>query len=297
VPEILSDLEEEITFQHRAKLNRAMIETAPSFLYRPTSGINPSMFTWAPGQFYPVKDVVNDVRALEVPPGQAFEEREEQILRTWAEDRLGGADFGISNDLSSLTEPRTATEIRGIEQRGRAALSMRGALFQMSMQDVYREFFDMWHQYGPQEVWVRMTGTEPLKVTREELQGQFMFQPTGTIGESDPVLDAQKALGRLQILMQLQQAGAMEPQFELNMGEAVADWLEKDDIRLSRRVLRRRSEEEVQQIQQQQQAQQEAVQKALSNTPMDPEELAIAAQQLAKKAPHGKAQQVNVNGG
>jgi hypothetical protein len=297
VPEILGDLEEEITFQHRAKLNRMMIANAPSFLYRQTSGINPSQFTWAPAQFYPVKDVNSDMKALEVPNVQFSEEREEQILRTWAEDRLGGADFGISNDLSSLTEPRTATEIRGIEQRGRAALSMRGALFQDAMQGVYREFFDMWHQYGPQEVWVRMTGTEPLKVTREELQGQFLFQPTGTIGESDPVLDAQKSLGRLQVLMQLQQAGAMEPQFELNMGEAVADWLEKDDIRLSRRVLRRRSEEEVQQIVQQQQAQEAAVNKALANEEMDPEEMGIALNQMSKKAPHGKAQKVNFNGG
>jgi hypothetical protein len=40
---------------------------------------------------------------------------------------------------------------------------------------------------------------------------------------------------------------------ELNMAEAVIDWLEKDDIRLVRRVIRERSTEELQKIAQEQQ--------------------------------------------
>ena len=50
VPEKLDDLEKEVTFQHRQKLNRMMISNAPTFLYRMNSMINPNNFQWIPGQ-------------------------------------------------------------------------------------------------------------------------------------------------------------------------------------------------------------------------------------------------------
>ena len=292
LPEILNDLEVEITAQHRGKLNRMTIANSPGFLYRKSAGINPSNFTWVPGQFYPVRDVNNDVRPIEVPNVQFSEEREEQILRTWAEERTGSADSGLSNPLSSLTEPRTATEIRGIETRSRAGRSMRGVLHQEAMQEVYQEFFDLWHSVGPDETWVRLVGSEPLKLTKEELQGKFLFQATGTIGETDPVLDAQKAFARLSALVDPNLQAAVAEKFELDVGEAVADWLEKDDIRLSKRVMRRRSPEEVQAIQQAKAERQAAVDKALTNQPQTPEEMGISAAEMAKKQPFGKAQQV-----
>jgi hypothetical protein len=79
------------------------------------------------------------------------------------------------------------------------------------------------------------------------------------------------------------------------MGEAIRDWLEADDVRVARRILRERSPEEIQQIQQEQQQEaerQRMVEDAEANRPLSPQELSIAAEALQKKAPHGKAQKV-----
>lgn len=295
IPELLRDLEQEITWEHRSKLNRMSIANAPTFKYRPNSNFNPSNVQWIPGQMYPVNKM-DDFEVVQIPNIDISFEREEQNLRTWAEERVGGTDFGLSNPLSSMSEPRTATEIRGIQQRAARALSLRGTLFQAMMQEVYTECFDLWHAFGPQEVWVRLTQGEPIKLTKEELQGQFVFQVTGTIGQTDPVLDAQKALTRVQVLMSLAQTGALGPEYELNLGVAIKDWLEKDDIRMSKIVLRERSPQEVQAIKAQAAQRQAAVDKALTNVPATPQELEIAANELQKKLPHGKAQQVRLGG-
>jgi hypothetical protein len=166
-------------------------------------------------------------------------------------------------------------------------------MFQKMMGEVYNEFFELWHQYGPQDAYVRVTGgDDPLKITREGMQGNFVFQPTGTIGEQDPALEAQKAQNRLFVLMQIAQNGLAEPQYELNLGEAVADYLEKDDIRLSKRIMRRRSPQEVQAIVQEQQRKAQAAENTLINEPQSLEELETGVKELQKQAPNKGAQRI-----
>jgi hypothetical protein len=253
VPEKLDDLEYEIIQQHRAKLNRMTIANAPTFTYEIGSGITPSNYRWIPGQFYPVKRQ-GAVQPMVIPNIDISFEREEQILRTWAEEYLGGTDFGLANPLSSMSEARTATEINAIQGRARQSLSLRGTLFQRMMGEVYREMLDLWLTWGDPKVWVQVTGGEPIKLSREDLQGQFELQPTGTIGEQDPQMEAQKSLARVQVLMQAKMNNIAGDEYEIDLGKALLDWMEKDDVRTARNLIRKRSPEEVQQIQQQRQA-------------------------------------------
>lgn len=294
VPEKLDELEKEIIVQHRAKLNAMAINTAKTFKMRTSSGVNVSNMRWIPGQIFPVRNM-EDIQEMIVSPPDINLEREEQILRTWAEQYLGSADFGLSNPLSSLTEARTAQEIRAIQASSRQALSLRGELFQLMMGQVYGEMFDLWHLYGPEEVWVRVTDSPPLRLTKEELQGDFVFHVTGTIGETDPGLEAAKALSRIQVLLQAQQVG-LGDEFELSLGEALMDWLEKDDIRAARRIVRRRSPEQVNQLRQARAQQEAAEMAARRNEAMDATTLEGALDRIAQKSKKttgfGKNQQV-----
>lgn len=293
VTEKLLDIDEEITFQHRAKLNRMTIANAPTFLYRTNRGFYPQTIKWIPGQFVGCIDT-SDVAPLPVPNLDMSFDREEAILRTWGEEYIGGTDYGLANPLSNLNEPRTATEIRGIQGSAQRALSLRGGSWQDMMGEIYQEFFDLWHQWGPEEVWVRVTGQPPMKFTKEELQGDFLFIPTGVIGEVDKELDAAKKLARIQVLMQVAETNALGDRYELNIAEAVKDWLESDDLRVAKRVLRERSPEEIQEIVQERQRQEQLKQAALNNIPQSIPELREAMDLLKKGAPHGKAQKVNL---
>lgn len=267
IPEKLDDLEAQMTATERAKLNRNAIVTAPTLKYKPNRLINPATWKFIPGQMFPTNDPHNDVVPLEMQNIDLVFDSEIEKLRTWSEDYIGGPDYGLA-ESGSMSEPRTAEEIRAIGSKARMSLSMRGLQMQLCYKKIWGEFFDLWHSVGPETVYVRVTGgDEPIKLTKEELQGKFFFQCTGTIGTSDPQYEAQRAQARLIILAQLKPLA--EPQYEINLGEAIADWLEKDDLRLMKRVVRKRSPEELQQIEQQMQqaaAQQQAQEVALAAT-------------------------------
>lgn len=276
VPEKLDDLEAEITAQHRAKLNRMALANAITVKYKPGQAFNVNNMKFIPGQAIPTKDPVNDFIPMVFQNLDMSFDRETQDLRTWAESYLGGPDYGLA-EQNSLSEARTATEIQAIQGQSRQSLAMRGLLMKLAYDEIWREFFDLWHTMGPEEVYVRVTGGgEPIKLTKEELQGNFIFTCTGTIGSTDPVLEAQKAQNRLILLAQFKPL--IEPQYELNLGEAIIDWMEKDDVRLMKRVIRERSPEELEQIAQQQ-AQEQAAQMQ--------EQMALAATGAAQK-PQGK---------
>jgi len=89
VIEKIDDIEKEVTVQHRAKLNRMMIANAPTFKYRTGSGINAANWHWIPGQST-LAGILRAIFSMDVPNLDMSFEREEMILRTWAEQYLGG---------------------------------------------------------------------------------------------------------------------------------------------------------------------------------------------------------------
>lgn len=123
---------------------------------------------------------------------------------------------------------------------------MRGLLFKRAFDGVWKEFFDLWIAHGPKEVSISVMGDEPIVLTKEQLQGNFLLTCTGTIGSSDPAAEAQKAQNMVGLLAEL--APILGDKYELDMGEVVLNWLEKADIRLMKRALRERSPEEIEEL-------------------------------------------------
>jgi hypothetical protein len=147
-------------------------------------------------------------------------------------------------------------------------------------------------QVPQDDIWVQTTGSDPIHFTRKEIQGNFDLVPVGAVGESDPVFKAQKALARVQVLMQAAPVVAQDPKYELNLGEALLQWLEQDDVVAARSVIRRRTPEEVAAIVAQQQRAAELASSVVNGTPQDPATLAMMASEMMKVLPRGKMQQV-----
>lgn len=293
IPEKLDDLEYEIIQQHRAKLNRMTIANAPTFSYRVGQGINPANYKWIPGQFFPRRNA-DDVIPMAIPSLDMSFEREEQILRTWVEDYLGGVDFGLADPNSQLNEPRTATEITAIQGRSRQSLSLRGLLFQRMIGEVAQEMLDLWLTWGDPRVFIEVSGGDSVELTKEQMQGKFELVPTGTIGEQDPQALAAKAQQRLLLLMQAKQANIMGDEWDIDLGQAALDWMERDDPRAAKRILRKRSPEEIQQVvaarqqvMQQQQAQQLQMEYMKSKPPQLPAKAGAGKSAPASGSPQG----------
>lgn len=293
VGEKMDDLDAEITFQHRAKLNRATIANSPTFLVRQGANINSANWRWLPGQFYPVQNPQLDVAPLIVPNLDISFDAEQDTLRRWAEQLLGSADLALSSNQATQ-EARTAEEIRAIQAVARNALSLRGEMFQATMTDIYNEFFDMWHEWGPDEIWVQVTGEDPLRFTKEQLQGDFHLIPSAKIGEQDEALEAQRKLARVQVLLQVAQSGAMGDEFELDLPTAILDWLESEDLRAARKIVRRRDPDEIQAIRAQRAEIQRRREMLEANAPQTPEELEETLKFIEKESPNEGRQRITL---
>lgn len=255
IPERLMDIEREVVVQKRAELNRLMISSALTLLVRQGSPAANQAIRWVPGEKIIVQDLNSDIAPLAMPDLSVVFQRQEQIWKTWAESYTGTPNYAISDPLSQPDQPRTAKEIGAIQSQGRAIGITRTSLFRETMSGVFQEMFNLWQEYGPDEVYIATTGDPPLRLTQEDLQGAYRFVLAPLVGMDDPGLEAQKALSRIQMLMQISASGQVPPEMALDITPALEAWLRRDDPRLARKVLRRRSPEEMQQMQQQMQQQ------------------------------------------
>jgi hypothetical protein len=295
LPEMLNDIDAEVTLNHRAKHNRAQVSTSPSFAYRPGSGFNPENVRWIPGGMYPTSRPGQDVVPLAVPPMDSYEDREEATLRTWAEEYTGSSDFGLANPLSSLTEARTAREISAIESSSSMGAIIAGSSFGQVIEEVCDEWFDMYHSFGPEELWIARTASEPMLLSKADLRGNYSFSMSSAVNSGGVEGKAQKALQRLLFSLEGQIHNQIGDKYELDIGEVIRDWLERSDPRFAARVLRERTPEEIKARQEERQRVQELQTKALTNQEMSPEELEEALKTMKKDAPHGGAQQIDLS--
>jgi hypothetical protein len=300
IGEILNDIDDMITQNHRNKLNAMQIGNSPTFKYRLGSNINPGNMQWTPGQFYPVMNM-GDFEQVQVNVKDFSFDNEEGQLRFWSEGLLGSFDAAFREQRS---ESRTATEVAAIEGVQQSAQSLKIARFQRDMKKVYHQIWSLWMQYGPSRFTVATSNGELKQFSKFEIDGRFDLVPVGTIGNTNPQGEFVKAQQRFQTIAQLAGAGMLGllgDKYELDIGAAFKDLMNKDDFVASNRILRTRTEEEVQQIQQQRaaeqaQAQQQAqVEGAIeANRPVPMSELQQGLKNMEKQSPNGGAQRIQL---
>ena len=292
IPEILDHIDREITQNHRAKVNRMMIANSPTFKYRLGSNLNPNNINWIPGQFYPVMNM-DDFEPVTMPNLDFSFDKEEAVLNTWVERRLGSVEAALTNP-EQISEARTRAEIEAVSAIGQQSLSLSIRRWQRGMKKVYKQIWDLWMQYGPEEVFITM-GPGLQKITKHQISGDMDIVPMGTIGNSNPAQEQSQAIQMFQFLSGLVMNGVTEamPSVEINLAGALQTALAKTNLMEASRVMRQRSPEEMQQIQQQQQQQAQMMEAAKQNVPMSARDLKVANELLAKQSPNGKAQRVN----
>jgi len=295
VPEKIDDIDLEITKRHRNKLNN-MDMMVPTFTYRFGSQLNPKNFSYQPGEMYPVVNH-DDLMPMQIPDRTRTDTNEENDLLMWNENYLGGAQQQMAAQ-GNIHEARTATEIQSINKSASLTLSYRAEILQIAMKALYQQVWALWNQYGPEEVYIHVVGKPMKHMTKKEIRGKYDIIPVGTVATVSPEMEAQKALKRLMILIDLKAKlgpmGGMGMRYEMNLGEAVMDWLRKEDNLVANLLVRERTPEEIQQLQQQmqqQRAEQERI-KTMSDAleagiEMTPEEIKEMLPEIKKNAPHG----------
>ncbi len=289
VPEKIDDIDKEMTKRHRNKLNN-MDMMVPTFTYRFASEINPDTINFIPGEMYPVLQP-DDIRPLDVPDRTIPDEREENILLTWVERYLGGFDAIASQ--ANISEARTATEVNALQRSASEILAYRTEVIQMGLKKIYGLIWSLWNQWGPEEIHIQVTGEEMRRLTKEEIRGKFDIIPVGTITNTDPEIERQRALQVLDVVSRLAaQPEVLGVKWEVDLGQALANWLEKTSILEASSVIRERDQREIAQIQQQQQQRVARRQAIEDNVPMSARDAQEVIREVKREAPNKGSQRL-----
>jgi hypothetical protein len=112
----------------------------------------------------------------------------------------------------------------------RQVFSLDARLFKNSLQKLYGQIYDLWLQYGPDELYVAVTGGNPVQVTREQLRNDLVIVPNGEFTLLSRTLEQQRAFAILELAIG-DQSGATNPY------EAWRNYLLKVDPKASQRIL------------------------------------------------------------
>lgn len=246
VPEILDAIATALNIQHNQKIDRQTMESTLVFKFVP-SIVNPNNVRFIPSQGIPTSRM-DALDTLKIPPGTQTFEREEQILKAWAEEYIGSPDFGLASTLGATGKtPRTAREISEVKQSQNELVSLDARIFMESMRKVFEQIMALWVQYGDDFVAFQITGTpDIMDITKEELMGKYSLVVNNNITFTH-FFEMQRALTRVQLL-------TGNP--FVRQDELIRDYLIKDDYRLAQRLLK--SQEELAAEQQQQMAMMQA---------------------------------------
>jgi len=199
---LLADLQKEITRQHRARLDAIAIQLAPVFKMRVTSTLQPRSIRWAPGTIIPVT-TMDDFQPVEKAPFNLHEYLgEEAVLKSFADELIGSIDAALSATGRRL-ERRTAFEVQAVAGQIEMIQAMDSSHFQRVMRRVFETVWQMWLDFGPEEIYYNVTGTPlPKLVKKSEINHRFNLVPAGTPGNINRVAELGRAIQAMQVLLQ-----------------------------------------------------------------------------------------------
>jgi hypothetical protein len=220
IPEIIEDIVKEIDMQHNMKLDSQTMRNAPMYVYR-AGMINKNTMQFAWGQGMPVSGMqpLNDIIAPlnnNNPNVEFSYEREQMLLEGRVEELIGQSDFTLQSMINKR-QPRTLGEVGMQQQSMQNIFSLDADLFRGSFEELFNWIWELWCQYGDEKyefAYFGQNGYEPIKLTKEEVQGKYKITVRGNDQNTNPQIRLQKA----QIIMQIQdnpsnfQSGAITPQ-------------------------------------------------------------------------------------
>lgn len=200
--EHLQDIQEQFNKQYRATADAIDIQLAPTFQVRMTSKLMPRTVKWGPGRFIPVSQI-GDIAPIEKSPfnlHQYLQDRGE--LKTFAEEMVGSIDAALAATGRRL-ERRTAFEVQQVSGQIEAMQGMDSAIFQSSMAKVFQCVWELWLDFGQDEIYYMVTGTQqPQPFRKSEHSYKYQLTPAGTPGNTNRNAELGRMLQLLQIVGQ-----------------------------------------------------------------------------------------------
>ena len=254
------DFQNAITTFVNQSVDNGTITNTPRTKYKRGSIANIRNIRYVPGEALEVLTNLDDVK---VESGgnssQAFLFQSAQYFKAWSDQRTGNLSSGLSAPNNSsgqgLQGQKTAKEVGLVEQLQAEVQSLDLQVFQNQMAKVYYQIDALYEQFGNEEEEILITGEQPVKISRREIQGKFNIVPNGKLDNSNPQLRAAKAFNLMRVFLN-------DPM--INQRELKELYLSETDVRLVKTLLK--SPEQIAQDAQQMAMQQQAAKQEAINT-------------------------------
>lgn len=219
LPEMIEDIVKEIDIQHMQKIDYGTLTNSPMYAYR-TGMVNPKTVQFVFGQGLPVhgmqplNDSIQQINSANPNVNFGYE-REQMILETKIQELVGQLDYSLQSMINKR-EPRTLGEVQLQSNSMQQVQSLSGNYFREQFEELFNWIWELWCQYGDDEyefAYFGKEGWEPIKLTKEEIQGKYKITIRGNDQNTNPQIKLQKAQ---QIMMALQnpvaiQSGVINP--------------------------------------------------------------------------------------
>jgi hypothetical protein len=173
VPEIITDLQQELNDIHNMRIDNGTITNAVMFWYDPNSDVDPEIHRPGPGMGFPAGP--NQIGVLQTGDVKFSSFREEELVRRLIQDRIGVSDFAIGNDSTAI-QNKTATGVSAIVNEGNQRLEMMLRNVAVGLNEACLQTLQLLQQFGKDEIFFRVVEgakTSMRKVTAREIQGQY----------------------------------------------------------------------------------------------------------------------------
>lgn len=219
ISELIEDIVKMIDMQHNQKLDQQTIRNTPMYVHR-AGMINKNAMQFVFGQSLPAQGMqpLSDIIAPLNNSNSNVEfsyEREQMILETKVEEMIGQVDFSLQSMINKR-QPRTLGEVNLQNQNMQQVFSLDADLLRMSMEELFNWVWNLWCQYGEDEyefAYFGKEGYEPIKLSKEEVQGKYTITVRGNDDNTNPqnrIQKAQMIMGAMQNPAALQ-SGVITP--------------------------------------------------------------------------------------
>jgi len=199
IPEMIEDIVKEIDMQHNQKLDQQTMRNSPMYVYR-AGMINKNTVQFIFGQGLPAQGLqpLNDLIAPinnNNPNVEFSYEKEQMLLESKVEELLGQVDYTLQSMINKR-QPRTLGEVNLQANSAQQVFSLDADMCRTAHEQLFNWIWDLWCQYGDDEyefMYFGKEGWEPIKLSKEEIQGKYKITVRGNDQNTNPQVRIQKA--------------------------------------------------------------------------------------------------------
>jgi hypothetical protein len=193
-------------------------------------------FAWGQGipaqGMQPLNDLIQPINNNN--PNVEFSYKDEQmLLETKVQELLGQPDYTLQS-MINRRQPRTLGEVQMQTQGMQSMFALDSDLIRLAFEELFNWIWELWCQYGEDQyefAYFGQNGWEPIRLTKEEVQGKYKITVRGNDQNTNPQVRTQKAELILQMAENpaLLQTGVITPMNLANIAKRVLQYLNVDN--------------------------------------------------------------------